>query len=278
MTGLRRIAAARHDQRLTERLPALEEDALRRPSVIVAPHPDDETLGCGGLACRMIAAGTPVHFVIVTDGAASHPVIPGPELRRIREAEAIEAVVRLGGTPDSVSFLGIPDGKAMRHVEEIASGLGEIFASFGPSQVFVPHPEDPMPDHIAVHRGTLEALRRRGAPVIVYEYPVWYWFHWPWVPIGGHPVGLWKKALKQSFRAGFGTGALRSLNVRVDIAPELPRKRLALAAHASQTQRPDGVGDWPVLADLGAGGFVARLVSEREMFRRYTLPRGRPGA
>jgi LmbE family N-acetylglucosaminyl deacetylase len=278
MTGVRRIAAARLDRRLAERLPALEEDALRRPSVIVAPHPDDETLGCGGLACRMIALGTPVHFVIVTDGAASHPMIPGPELRAIREAEAIEAVARLGGAPDSVSFLGIPDGKAMHHVEAIAVGLADLFARLGPSQVFVPHPEDPMADHVAVHKGALEALRRNGAPVTVFEYPVWYWFHWPWVPLGEKTAGLWKKSLKQTSRTRFGNNALRSLNVRIDIAPELPRKRDALAAHVSQTQRPVGAADWPILAELGGGGFLARLLSETEMFRRYTFPAGRPEA
>jgi LmbE family N-acetylglucosaminyl deacetylase len=278
MAWLRRLAAERLDRRLVQRLPGIEEDALRQPSVIVAPHPDDETLGCGGLACRMIAAGTPVHFVIVTDGAASHPMIPGTELRVVREAEAIEAVVRLGGAPESVRFLGIPDGKAMHHIEAITTGLSDLFAALQPTQVFIPHPDDPMADHVAVHRGALEALRLRGATVTVFEYPVWYWFHWPWVPMGGHKMGLWKKALRQTLRASFGTGALRSLNARIDIAPELPQKRAALAAHVSQTQRPDGAHDSPVLADLGSGGFLARLMSETEMFRRYTLPGGRPSA
>lgn len=272
MAGLRRFAAARLDRRLAERLPALEEEALRQRSVIVAPHPDDETLGCGGLACRMTAAGTPVHFVFVTDGAASHSAIPGPELRAMREREAVEAVARLGGTRESISFLAIPDGRAMDHVKDIAGGLHYIFEQFRPTQVFVPHPEDPMPDHGAVHRGTLKALRRYGAPVTVFEYPVWYWFHWPWVPLAGHPAGLWKKALRQTFRTRLGTRAVRSLNVRINIARELPRKREALAAHVSQVEKPAGARDWTVLADLGGGDFLARLMSEREVFRRYRLP------
>ncbi|RKJ98019.1 PIG-L family deacetylase, partial [Pseudoroseomonas wenyumeiae] len=67
--------------------------------VVLAPHPDDESLGCGGLLAAAAQAGRAVAVVFVSDGGASHPRsrrYPRLALRRLREAEALAALAALG--------------------------------------------------------------------------------------------------------------------------------------------------------------------------------------
>jgi LmbE family N-acetylglucosaminyl deacetylase len=237
--------------------------------MVVAPHPDDETLGCGGVAAKKIAAGARVHFVFVTDGTASHPALAPAALRAIREAEAAEAVARLGSRAEDVTFLGIPDGCAAKHVHAITEKIAGLLDAFSPESIFMPHAEDLTADHLAVNRAVRRALSCRLEPITVLEYPVWYWYHWPWVGIGGDLPRMWRTALRQTVRTRFGLGALRTLNTRAYVGDALPRKRAALAAHASQMER--SAEDWPVLSDLGRGDFLARLLTDHEMFTRYRL-------
>lgn len=64
--------------------------ALGRVTVF-APHPDDESLGCGGLIARLKDEGSLVHVVVMSDGSASNPNsrrYPGPKLAALRQTEA----------------------------------------------------------------------------------------------------------------------------------------------------------------------------------------------
>ena len=111
----------------------------------------------------------------------------------------------------------------------------------------------------------------RRSSVTVFEYPLWYWYHWPWVPIFGDGYGMWKKALRQSIITGFGTRAISTLNASARVADFRDQKQAALAAHVSQVSKPEGEDEWPILAEVGHGGFLARLMSEYEYFTRYHL-------
>ena len=74
--------------------------------LILAPHPDDESLGCGGLIAACAAAGRPPLVVILTDGAGSHPnsrEFPPNRLRAVRAQEA----------RDAVAHLNLPDRKSV---------------------------------------------------------------------------------------------------------------------------------------------------------------------
>src|SRR5271165_3026576 len=81
--------------------------------VVVAPHPDDESLACGGLIAEACAEGRPARVVVVSDGAGSHPAskaYPKMRLRDLREAEARRAIAELGLDPDrDIEFLSLPD-------------------------------------------------------------------------------------------------------------------------------------------------------------------------
>jgi LmbE family N-acetylglucosaminyl deacetylase len=260
------------NERLRRRLKPLDQADLEASAIIFAPHPDDETLGCGGVACQKIIAGADLHFVFVTDGAASHNGrVDLDQLRRQRAVEALEAVRCLGGTPNKVKFLRIPDGKAGEHIETIVSSVARLLNALRPESIFVIHSADTPLDHAAVHRSVLQAARFYGRPITVYEYPVWYWYHWPWVRFGADLPGMWRTTLAQSITTAAGLRALLTFNARADIADVMPRKRAALAAHVSQTSRPPNQPDWPILADLAGGEFIQRFNNDYEAFTRYEL-------
>ena len=80
--------------------------------IVVAPHPDDDVLGCGALIAR-VAPHLPVRVIYVTDGAASHdgsPTYPPQRLRDVREREARRGLRRLGVKTPPL-FLGWPDAR-----------------------------------------------------------------------------------------------------------------------------------------------------------------------
>jgi LmbE family N-acetylglucosaminyl deacetylase len=264
----RRDACSAIDRLMRKQLGPIDVNG-RKATVIFAPHPDDETLGCGGIACKMIAAGARARFVFVTDGATSHANHVDPrQLRELREAEAIEAVRRLGGAPQDVAFLRFPDGDAHEFVPAIAEAIIPLLADWQPDSVFVTHASEPTSDHTAVNRAVLSALRSLARPLTVYEYPIWYWYHWPWVPVTGDLPSLWRMTAKQTWRTGAGLRTLSVLNSQIYIGDVLDIKRRALEAHATQMRRPPEHPSWPVLEDLAGGHFIERLLTDYEVFRR----------
>jgi LmbE family N-acetylglucosaminyl deacetylase len=270
ISDVRRAACTVLDHRLRRRLKPFDEADWGASAIIFAPHPDDETLGCGGVACKKIAAGAQMRFVFVTDGAASHRHRMAAEaLRAMREAEAIEAVARLGAPSDHVTFLRFPDGDAMGQVEAIAAAAGTLLRSWHPQSVFVVHAKDPTADHVAVNAGVRAAVRAYARPVTVFEYPIWYWYHWPWVRMHGDLPRMWRVTARQTIKTAAGLGALSTFNTQAYVGDVLGVKREALAAHASQTRRLDGQDDWAILADLSGGDFLKRLLVDYETFTRY---------
>lgn len=240
--------------------------------MIFAPHPDDETLACGGVAVKKIRAGADVRFVFVTDGATSHVKwIAADQLRAKREKEALEAVRRLGALPESAHFLRLPDGAAGKHREQMTEAVLPLLRKWRPESVYVPHAGEPPADHVAVNLGVREAVRLYGAPTTVFEYPIWYLHHWPWVRIVGDRSGMWRAALKQTVRTVAGLRALTAFNSRAYVGDVLDAKIAALAAHETQVRRPDGQEDWPVLSDVSRGDFIARLMRDHELFARQEV-------
>ncbi len=142
---------------------------------VVAPHPDDETLGAGGLLHRLGQGGAVVAAVFVTDGAAGYPgstATQARELTAVRQAEA-RAALRALDLPDALAFfLDVPDGSVSGTEVELAQRLAPFFAAGGAGGlVLAPWPEDPHPDHQAVARAALVAARLTGA--LLWQYPIW---------------------------------------------------------------------------------------------------------
>ncbi len=244
------------ERRLMRRAERWSDGALRRPALVVAPHPDDETLGCGGTIALKRRAGADVTIVFVSDGTASHAGrIEEQTLRELRREEARAAGAVLGVPADRLVFLGLPDGRLRTVQATIVDRLVELIARGGVTQVFAPYRFDTTDDHVVVHAAAREAIERAGGDVGLYEYPVWFWRRWPWSLSRGRGVRrvlrnakdawLWWRALGRDFTEG------------LDISDVIESKRRALACHRSQMERRDGTTDWPILADVAGGTFLA---------------------
>jgi LmbE family N-acetylglucosaminyl deacetylase len=212
--------------------------------VVIAPHPDDESLACGGLIARACEQGRPVRVVIVSDGTGSHPrsrAYPRLRLRGLREAEARRAVSVLGLAPRHLTFLRLPDrfvphegARAGAAVETIVAAARQIDAS----ALFVSWRHDPHCDHQAAFSLARSAQQRLGARL--FEYTVWGAALKPFEPVT--PV-----------TSGF----------RLFVGRERVRKRRAVAAHVSQTTSL--ISDDPAGFRLSAAD-LARFSGSFEMF------------
>jgi LmbE family N-acetylglucosaminyl deacetylase len=145
--------------------------------VVVAPHPDDDVLGCGALIARA-ASRMPVRAVYITDGAASHedsPTYPPSRLRDVREREAQRALRRLGVTTPPL-FLRWPDGTVpVAGNAKAAPLLAALREAIPPDEdlaVAMPWRRDPHCDHRAA-TSLVEAVLRERPRAVGFEYAVW---------------------------------------------------------------------------------------------------------
>ncbi|KAA0092691.1 PIG-L family deacetylase [Mycolicibacterium sp. P1-18] len=145
--------------------------------IVVAPHPDDETLGFGATASLLQARGVDVTVVSVTDGGGSVPGLSPVErqwLERERRDELRSATAILG-LREPVA-LGLPDGAVAERQDELTALLTDV-VSAGPAGTWCAATwrGDGHPDHEAVGRSAAAAAANTDA--ILLEFPVWAW-HW----------------------------------------------------------------------------------------------------
>jgi LmbE family N-acetylglucosaminyl deacetylase len=159
---------------------ALDVARLDDPLLVVAPHPDDESLACGGLIALLARAGRPVIVLIVSDGAASHPGScqwPRERLAVIR-AEELRAALAVLGVPEAARLQwGLPDGAVpgpgRPGYAELVERSVKLLAHAGVRSLVIPWRRDPHPDHRAVSAVFRAANRTLCAPALLLEYPVW---------------------------------------------------------------------------------------------------------
>lgn len=227
--------------------------------LVIAPHPDDETLGCGATILRATGAGREVHVVVVCDGRHSHRsrLLSPEQLAKIRRQEVIEACARLGVAPERVIQLGHEDRRVAEHARQVAEQLEEIIARVHPSIVLAPSGIDKHPDHRAIHAIICRMARRRCLPARVYEYPVWFWSASTWM---NPRAGVARKAVQLLLRSARTAILSRPLALACDGL--LAKKRHALRAFHSQMNNITGESDWPVLDE----GFLASFFRSHELF------------
>ena len=141
--------------------------------LVIAPHPDDETLGCGGTIVRHAATGDRVCVLVVTDGGSSRAGgIGRDEMRRLREIEAVRAVGALGSV--ELLQLGLPEGSWSP--DDLQERLEDLLQREQPTIIYAPSCIDFHPEHVKVAQvlaRTLHALRYIAHPRIrIYELQV----------------------------------------------------------------------------------------------------------
>jgi LmbE family N-acetylglucosaminyl deacetylase len=156
--------------------PAADGWTPARGSVlVVAPHPDDEVIGCGGTICRHVAADDPVTVVYLTRGEKSrgYPWLTETQRQETRVKEAMMSCAVLG-VADTV-FLDGEDGNLADPtiLNELAVKVAAAVTEKQPKVVYVPHAGDNHPDHIAAFRIISQIARGMSVPPTVYQYELW---------------------------------------------------------------------------------------------------------
>src|SRR5947209_5129326 len=113
--------------------------------MVVAPHPDDEALGCGGAIRLHADRGDAVVIVFLTSGEAGLPESPPAAARLMREDEARCAADVLGAV--RLEFLRFPDGAMETRVDEAAIALAELIDATRPTVMYMPHAGENHADH-----------------------------------------------------------------------------------------------------------------------------------
>ncbi|MFC1673130.1 PIG-L deacetylase family protein [Pseudomonadota bacterium] len=129
--------------------------------LVVAAHPDDEVLGCGGTMARLAASGCEVHIVILGEGLTSRGGAGDPAALEKLHNQGRQACDRVGGC--GVRFCGLPDNKfddtpLLNIVQLVEAELCEI----KPQAVFTHHPGDLNIDHRITHQAVVTATRPTG--------------------------------------------------------------------------------------------------------------------
>ncbi|GAB4047221.1 PIG-L deacetylase family protein [Catellatospora paridis] len=207
------------------------ETVAARDALVIAPHPDDETLGCGATIMRKLAAGAAVTVLVVTDGSRSHTsaYLSPAALAALRAEEMAEAARRLGLRADALRWAGFVDGTLAAAEDRLVDVIAEVIKDVRPQEVYATCSDEPHPDHAALGRAARRACAAVGT-VQLLEYPVWLWHAWPMTP--GHRLRSTAAAIATVVRR-------RAVVVRTEHLRHA--KMHALAAHGTQLGRPPQV-------------------------------------
>jgi len=160
------------------------DELVAQGVLVLVPHPDDETLGCGGALAAAATAGRDVHVVVITDGAGSHPgstAWPRSRLGARRARELGNALGALGNGRLTFDMLGRPDqGGTMPCSPGMPSRLSlltDLMIRRGLRTLWTTWEGDPHPDHVDAAR-LADALQQRyaarsGQPATLLRFPVW---------------------------------------------------------------------------------------------------------
>jgi LmbE family N-acetylglucosaminyl deacetylase len=185
-------------------------------ALVIAPHPDDESLGCGALIASAVAEGRQTRVITLSDGAGSHPtseIYPPARLRALREDEARAAAATLGLGAEHLFFLALPDRRvpfAGPSAARAAAIIATTARAAGASALFVTWRYDPHCDHQAAYAIAREAQKQ--SPFLrLFEYSIWG---------RAFPLAREPTSAPQGWR--------------FDAAAQRARKRAAIACHRSQ--------------------------------------------
>lgn len=153
---------------------------LPENTVIIAPHPDDEVIGCGGLIQALIERCTPPHVIILTGGESSHRGccnITESDIIDARHQLTMKAAATLGLPESHIHCLHYPDGSVDSKHSETAK-LSSLLLQLSPKALFVPHSGEGWNDHTKV-AGIIKEVTKQHT-IDIYEYCVWMWYYNVW--------------------------------------------------------------------------------------------------
>ena len=198
--------------------PGATEDVVAKSVLVLAPHFDDEVLGCGGLISGLAEAGAVVRVLFLSDsGGGMEEVEDRAAYADRRRNEAREAVRHLGLS--GFDELGLPDGALDQNLEPLAQGVRRALLTQRPDLLLVTSPLEVSADHRAAFRAVHDVL---GA--------------WRQEADGGQ-AGEDFFADLQIF--AYEVNQPQYPDLLVDVSAQVPRIERAMAAYASQQERHD---------------------------------------
>jgi LmbE family N-acetylglucosaminyl deacetylase len=217
--------------------------------IVFAPHPDDETLGCGGTILKKASEGFEIVIVVMTDGRHSlsqnFGIVSNPtpsELTWIRKKELFEAAQVLNVPEGNLRFFDFEDGTLAKHMAEASKKVVEIIDQLKPVEVYFPYEKDSNKDHQAAGRIIIDSLKTIGLSTQQYQYSIAQTFS---------RIG--------PFVAVVLNYLLHNL-VFVDVSQFVGKKEAAIREYRSQTTIIASGQKRPVIAD------VNKFLKTKEMF------------
>ncbi len=190
--------------------------------MVVAPHPDDEVLGCGGSIACHVDAGRQVFVLYLSSGERGCPDRPPADVGPLREQEAAQAMETLGIPTANLRFLRFPDGGINPALLDQLGAVTSALRELRPDLLYVPHPDDASFDHCAAFTLCWRAAAMAGSR----NFPEWG-ARPHWVPaVLGYEV--WSPVREPAYFE--------------DIDGVLDRKLAALACYQSQSSAAKGDG------------------------------------
>lgn len=156
--------------------------------IIIAPHPDDEVFGCGGLITANTSLGKKTNILFLTNGDASHSgccLVDAHLVKKARQLLARKANKLFCIPEENLYFLGENDGTLPRNGQPGFNGLAGRISDFinasSPNAIFCPYPFEGWNDHIAAEELTAAAIRMLPSLTrpLLYYYCVWFWYNMP---------------------------------------------------------------------------------------------------
>jgi LmbE family N-acetylglucosaminyl deacetylase len=201
--------------------------------LVLAPHPDDESLGCAGTIALLADRGAIVTILTVTDGEATKgAALTRDEIACRRRSESARAAAIIGATP---RYLGLPDGGLPERVSELEGLVRTAISEIAPNVAFVPWLLDGHPDHRALADALAAAMNDADDEA---ELQVW----------------------------GYETWTALVPNRIVDITAAIERKRSALKAHetgslAFDLSAGEGLARWRAMHSLSGRGWAEAFLA-----------------
>lgn len=205
-----------------------------RTLVLIAPHPDDETLGCGGYLAQRAEAGDRIVIVVLTRGEKLFSLglgihaQPSPdEVAALRREESLRAVACLGLSANDLHFWDFPDQGLVDQADTVVARLVPLLQAARPVEILCTSECEGHPDHVAAARITRRACRDAGLAARIRWYIT-------------------------SLREGLTPADLPFAVERIDIRAQLDRKTRAVAQFRAHLDCISPLQKQPICADFAA--------------------------
>jgi LmbE family N-acetylglucosaminyl deacetylase len=236
---------------------------MEKRAVVFAPHPDDETLGCGGTIARKLSEGYDISVVFLTDGRHSLAELgmfssPTPfEMKEIRREDAMRATKILGLREKDLVFLVFEDKTLRKHEKLVQERIVEILKDISPVEVFFPQAKEYNIDHRVTNILIRRAIEKLDVHPVEYQYIIAWKF----------PLYLLVHVTNERIFDLMMSKVLEGDLIHVDISKFLDLKQMAIKEYKSQIAVLSDRQKRPALKN----SFIKRFLKNQEKFFVHTL-------